>query len=348
MAEFPRRRKASHEPHRGDVEDRRKFDWRPRSTFELLKLTAQEWVEDKCPKQAAALAYYTLFALGPLLLLAISIAGLLFGAEAARAAVMGEMGRLLGPTGSEAVGELLAGATRERAGIIGTVVGLGLLVFAAGGVFAQLKEALNRAWEVQPKKVKGWKAKVGQALRKNFASFAGIVGTGFLLLVSLLVSAVLAAVGRYLEGLLPGTALLWQVVNLALSLVVVTLAFAAIYKFLPDVRVAWRDVLLGALVTAALFLAGQVAIGYYLGAGGLSTRYGAASAVIVILVWVYYSSLIAFFGAEFTQVYANLYGSRVRASDDARPLAQAVVEEQAPPHREGLDKRKGNQGRGAA
>lgn len=336
----PRRRKASHDPTPEDESSRRRFPWRPKLLFELLKRTGQEWVEDKAPKQAAALAYYTLFALGPLLLLAISIASLLFSADTARDAIMRELSGLLGSTGAQAVADLLGGASeRTDGGLLGTIIGIGILAFTAGAVFAQLKETLNHVWEVQPKKAEGWKAKMVQAVRKNVLSFAGVVGTGFLLLVSLILSTVLAALGRYLEGLVPGMALLWQAVNLALALVVVTAVFAALYKYLPDARVAWRDVLLGAFLTAVLFLVGQVAIGYYLGAGGLSTHYGAASAVLVVLVWVYYSSLIVFFGAELTQVYANLYGSRVRVSDDAVPLRDAVEREQAEPQREGLDDR---------
>lgn len=343
-------RKASHEPKKEDEGDRRSFGWSPKETWVLLKQTGIEWIEDKSPKQAAALAYYTLFALGPLLLLAIGFAGLLFGDEAARAAVMRQLEGLLGPAGAEAIGGLLQGADREWSGVLGTVAGLVILLVAAAGVFGQLKEALNRIWEVAPKKVDGWKAKVMRALRKNFLSFAGVFGVGFLLLVSLLLSAALAALGRYAAGLMPGAAIVWQVLNFLVSLAIISFVFAAIFKFLPDVRVGWRDVALGGAISALLFVIGQFAIGYYLTHGGLATRYGAASAVIVVLVWVYYSSMIVFFGAEFTQVYANFYGARVRPNEDARPLIEEMRERQAAPQREGIDRRGGekrDKGRGA-
>lgn len=253
----------------------------------LLKGALKEFFEDKSPKQAAALAYYTLFALGPLLLLAISIASLVFGQDAAREAVSRQMGSFLGASGGEAIDTLLDGADRQRAGIIGTIVGGALLLFAAGGVFGQLKEALNRVWEVEAKKPDGFKRKVLQALRKNFASFVGVAGTGFLLLVSLVLSALLAAAGRYFESLVPGMAVLWQVLNFVVTLVLVTGVFAMMFRFLPDARIAWKDVFVGALVTSLLFVIGQFAIGYYLGAGPVADRFGAAGAIVVVLVWVY-------------------------------------------------------------
>ena len=332
--------KGSHAPLPEDRADQRRFRWRPREAAGLVKATFREFLEDKTPKQAAALAYYTLFALGPLLVLAIGIAALAFGADAARGAVMAQLTKFLGETGAGGVSTLLAGADRERVGVIGTVVGLVLLLFSAGAVFAQLKEALNRIWEVEAKKPeKGWRAKLGHAVRKNFFSFVGVLGTGFLLLVSLVVSAGLAAVGDYFAEAFPGAELLWQVVNFAVSLVVVTGIFAAMFRLVPDARVAWRDVGVGALATALLFLAGQFLLGYYLGAGPLSTRYGAGGAILVVLVWVYYSSIIVFFGAQFTQVYANRYGSHVRESRDAVPLKRAVMERQSEPEREGTGDR---------
>ena len=339
--------KASHEPRPEDKADRRRFRWRPREVGGLLKATFQEFVEDKTPKQAAALAYYTLFALGPLLVLAIGIAALAFGADAAREAVMSQLTKFLGATGAEGVAALLTGADRERVGIVGTVVGLALLLFSAGAVFAQLKEALNRIWEVEAKKPEdGFKAKALHALRKNFFSFVGVVGTGFLLLVSLVISAVLAAIGNYVAAAFPAAGVALQVVNLLVSLLVVAAIFAALFRLVPDARVAWRDVGVGALVTAVLFMAGQLALGYYLGAGPLSTRYGAGGAILVVLVWVYYSSIIVFFGAQFTQVYANRYGSHVRESRDAVSLKRAVVENQSEPEREGVGEGGGESGKG--
>lgn len=329
-------RKASHAPRAEDRAKRRPFRWRPREVWGLLAASAREFVEDKSPKQAAALAYYTLFALGPLLVLAIGVAALAFGAEASRDAVLSQLTRLLGESGGEGLVALMDAAERQRIGVIGTVVGMGVLLLSAGAVFAQLKEALNRIWEVEAKKPQGFWPKVWKALRKNMLSFAGVFGSGFLLLVSLVVSAGLAALGEYFVEAFPGAELALQLVNLVVSFVVIGLVFAAIFKFLPDARVAWRDVLVGGVVTAALFLVGQFALGYYLGAGPLASRYGVAGALLIVLVWVYYSSMIVFFGAQLTQVYANRYGSHVRESRDARPLAQAVVEEQSAPEKEGV------------
>lgn len=304
----------------------------------LLRASLREFAQDKCPKQAAALAYYTLFAIGPLLMLAIGVAALAFGAEAAREAVLAQFVALLGETGGEGIAALIAGADRERVGIVGTVVGLVVLLVTAGAVFAQLKEALNRVWEVEAKDVQGWKAKVWRAVRKNMLSFAGVLGTGFLLLVSLVVSAAIAAMGDYLVEAFPGAELLLQTVNFLVSFVVVALVFALLFKFLPDARIAWRDVLLGAAITSALFVIGQFALGYYLGGGPLSSRFGVAGAFAIVLVWVYYSSMILFLGAEITQVYANRHGSRVRTGRDAEPLRDAVSKKQASPEREGTRK----------
>lgn len=307
--------------------------WREVGPF--LKATVREFVEDKVPKQSAALAYYALFALGPLLVLAIGIASLAFGADAAREAVVGQFSRLTGEAGGKAIEDLLGGADRERVGLVGTAVGLVLLLFSAGAVFAQLKEALDRVWEVEARAPEGLGAKVGRAVRKNVVSFVGVLGTGFLLLVSLVLSAALAAAGERLSVAFPAGVAFWAVVNFAVALAVVTFLFACIFRFLPDARVAWRDVWVGAVVTSVLFNVGQAAIGLYLGAGPLGTAYGAASAILVLLVWVYYSSMILFFGAELTQVWANRYGSRVRPAGDAQPLTEAVLEKQDHPSAEG-------------
>lgn len=330
-----------HKPRAQDDARRRPFPWRPKALGGLLKDAAREFVTDKAPKQAAAVAYYTLFALGPLLVLAISIAALVFGADAARDAVVGQVGGLVGAEGGKVVGEMLVATQSRRLGAFGAAFGLVVLLFSAGAVFAQLKEALNRIWEVEAKERKGLKQKVFGALRKNMMSFAGVVGTGFLLMVSLLVSTLLAAAGTFMQGMIPGSEAMWLVVNLAVSAVVLTLGFMVIFRFLPDTRVAWRDVAIGGAMTAILFLVGQVAIGYYLGSGSVGRTFGAGSAIISILVWIYYSAIILFFGAELTQVYANKYGSRVRPNRESEPLVDAVERKQASPDQEGLDEREG-------
>lgn len=338
----------SKDPLPRDEAARGGFRWKPRQVWTLLQRTAREFAEDKVPKQAAALAYYALFALGPILFIAITIAGLVFGAEAARQAITGEVTRLMGASGGEAVDTLLAASERGGGTLLATAIGAVVLLFGAAGVFGQLKEALNRVWEVELKDLGSWKAKLVRVVRKNFLSLVSVIGVGFLLLTSLVISAALTAIGRYAEGLLPGAAILWLVVNALVSVGVVSTLFALMYKFLPDTRVAWRDVGVGALVTGVLFSVGQVLIGLYLGAGPLTTRYGAAGAVVVALVWVYYSSLILFFGAEFTQVYANLYGSRVRPDEDAIDLETATAAKQDAPDREGTREKHTGRGRGAS
>jgi membrane protein len=324
------------EPRRQDeASTRRDAAWRPRSFLGLFRAAAREWILDKAPKQAAALAYYALFALGPVLLLSMLLAGWVFGADAARGAVMDQLARVLGPEGAQAVDEMLGAASTPRAGIIGAIVGGVLLLFGAVGVFAQLKEALNRVWEIQHKTPVGWKAKLAAAVRRNVGGFSALLGIGFLLLVSLVVSAGLAAAGEKLQTLAPGAAILWQVVNVLVALFVVAILFMAMFKLLPDARVAWRDAAVGGAVTSVLFMLGQLAIGLYIGAGPISTKYGAAGAVLAILVWVYYSGLIVFYGAEFTQVFANRYGAKVRPSKRAEPIQTAVQKQHRPPSREG-------------
>lgn len=329
-------RSESHRPRQRDLDTRSGLPRRPKEIFALFRDAGKEWIEDKAPKQSAALAYYTLFALGPLLVLAISLAALAFG-DAARESVVNQMSSLLGSEGGEAIGNLLQATEDRRLGAFGAIGGLIVLLFTASAVFAQLKDSLNRIWEVETRKREGWKAKLIGAIRKNLLSMAGVVGVGFLLLVSLLASTLLAALGSYLETLLPLNAAVWMVLNILISLAITTLLFALLYKFIPDTRIAWRDVGVGAALTAVFFLAGQIGIGYYLGTGTIGQSFGPGSAMIVILVWIYYSAMLFFYGAEVTQIYANRYGSHVRPTSEARPLADAIREEQASPEREGLD-----------
>lgn len=307
----------------------------PPTPWILLKRTTTEWIEDKAPKQAAALAYYLLFALGPILLVAASVAGLVFGATNARAAISQQVERLLGAGAKDAVESLMNASLQGRSGYVGLALGVVLLFFGAIGVFGQLRDSLDTIWEVQPRKVTGFKARIKDQLRRNLAGLAGVMGFSFLLIVSLAVSAGLSALGRYAQGTLPGGELLWQVVNFAVATLVLGGLFMAIFKFVPDARVAWRDVAVGGLLTGAMFVLGELLIGVYLGHGPTATRYGAASSVLVVLLWTYYSGLMLFYGAEFTQVFANLYGSRVEPSSTGVPLRQAVAQRQGQPDTEG-------------
>ncbi|MEO8701807.1 MAG: YihY/virulence factor BrkB family protein [Kofleriaceae bacterium] len=290
---------------------------RPKQVYTLLKETVSDWLDDKAARLAAALAFYTLLSLAPVLVLAVSIAGLVFGEEAARGEIAGQLQGLLGAQGAEAIQSVLANAKSPASGILGTIVGLVVLLFGASGVFGELQGALDIVWEVEPKKGRGVKG----FLRDRFFSFTLVLGVGFLLLVSLVLSAGLAAAGAYLSNHLPGGAVLWQVVNFAISLAVLTILFALIFKVVPDVKIHWRDVWIGALVTAALFTLGKFAIGLYLGRSSVGSPFGAAGSVVVLVVWVYYSAQILFFGAEFTQVYARHHGSRIEPSKNAVKVA---------------------------
>lgn len=304
--------------------------------WRILRSTTKEWIEDKAPKQAAALAYYTLFALGPLLLVCTFVAGLVFGEGPARAAVLGQFERLLGTSGSKAISDMLTGAGPSTGGIVASAVGLVVLLVGAIGVFAQIKEALNTVWEVQAKPRQGFWATAWGAVRSNLLSFAGLVMTAFLLTVSLVVSAAAAALSGWLGRFLPGGAALPLALDALVALVVLSVVFALLFKFVPDARVAWRDVWAGAVFTAVFFALGQALLGAYLGHSRFATRYGTAGAILVLLLWVYYSSLLVFYGAELTQVYANVRGAHVEPDRDAWTLQEGVERKHAPPDEEGV------------
>jgi membrane protein len=270
--------------------------------WNLVKQTAASWVDHKDARLGAALAYYSIFSIGPLILIAIAVAGFLFGEDAVRGQVSAQIEGLLGSSGAQAIQSMLASAGRPREGLFATLFGIVTLLFAAIGVVVQLKDALNTVWGVESKKGGVW-----QFVRTYLVSLAGVLSLGFLLLVSLLVSTFLAAGSKYLAPYLPETIL--QIVNSAVSLVTVGALFAIMFKWLPDAQVAWRDVWAGAVVTAILFEVGKFLIGLYIGKQGLESTFGAAASLVVLLIWVYYSSQIVLFGAEFTRIYAAEHGS---------------------------------------
>ena len=285
--------------------------------FSLLKQTASEWMEDDAPSLGAALAYYTVFSLAPLMTIAIAIAGFFFGKEAAQGQIFDELRVLLGEEGGKAVEEMVQSASAQpTAGLIATIISVVMLLFGASGVFGQLQASLNAMWGVKPKPGRG----VLGLIKDRLLSFGFTLVVGFLLLVSLLLTAGIALMAGWIEGLMPGSETLAQILNIVLSLAIITLLFAMIFKFLPDAKIAWRDVWVGAFLTALLFTIGKFALGIYLGKSGVASSYGAAGSLIVLLLWVYYSSQILFFGAEFTQVYANRFGSRVAPADNAVPV----------------------------
>ena len=308
----------------------------PRALFDVLKETYQEWSEDQAARLAAALAYYTAFSIAPLLLLVISIAGLVFGREAAQGQVFAQLQGLLGPDAASAIQEGIANSDNTGAGTLSVIIGLATLIWSASNVFSQLQDALNTIWEVKADPDAG----IVATIRRRFLSMTMVLGIGFLLLVSLMLSAGLSAVGAFFSGLLPGGAIVWQAVNFVLSFAVVALLFAAIYKVLPDVTIAWSDVWIGAGVTALLFTIGKLLIGLYLGHASVGSTFGAAGSLLVFLVWVYYSAQILFFGAEFTQVFARRYGSRIVPAEGAVPLTAEARAQQGIPREEHVEQAK--------
>jgi membrane protein len=259
----------------------------------VLREACGDWLRHRDARLGAALAYYSVFSLGPLLLIVVSIAGLFFGTDKVTTALTGQFRSLLGPLGSQAVDAMLKGAGSQTSGTITAIVGLLLMMVAALGVVVQLKDALNTIWETQGPASAGW----WSYIRAYLVSFAGILGLGFLLAVSLVINTVLAALSGWLGG---GENLLWQAVNFLMSLGVLCLLFAMLFKSFPDARVEWRDAFAGGLVTALLFNMGKLAISWYIGMQGLESTYGAAASIVVLLIWVYYSAQIVLFGAEVT------------------------------------------------
>ncbi|MEO7423604.1 MAG: YihY/virulence factor BrkB family protein [Fibrobacteria bacterium] len=285
----------------------------------LIKDSATGWSDDKASRLAAALSYYTIFSIAPLLIMAIAIAGLAFGKEAASNQIFQQIRGLVGDTGALAIQAMVQGAWKSGGGIFATMVAAITLFIGASSVFGQLQDALNSIWHVEPKPGQGVKG----FLRSRFLSFSMVLVIGFLLLVSLVLSAALAGVGHYLDSILPIPAVLLQALNFAVSFAVTSVLFTLIYKVLPDVTVKWKDVWIGGAVTALLFSLGRLGIGYYLGRGTVSSGYGAAGSLVVILIWIYYSSQILFFGAEFTKVYANTFGSHIKPSPNAKAVTSA-------------------------
>jgi membrane protein len=270
----------------------------------LLKETFSKWSGDSAPRMAAALAYYTAFSMAPLLIVAIAIAGLVLGHEAAQGKIVEQIGGLVGRQSATAIQGMIAGAQRPAKGVIASVIGIVTLIAGATGVLSELKSALNTIWQTREQN------DVKEIVKKNALFLGMLLGIGFLLTVSLLVSAGVAGLGKFLSGLLPAPELLLQAVNFVLSVGVVTILFAAMYRFLPNTRVEWHDVWVGSIVTSLLFEIGKLGLGLYIGKSTVASSYGAAGAILVLLLWVYYSGLIFYFGAEFTEVYAKHYGSR--------------------------------------
>jgi membrane protein len=298
--------------------------------WDVLTATWAEWSEDRAPRLGAALAYYTAFSIAPLLVIAIAIAGLLLGEEAARGQIVAQIAGLVGPDSARAIQDMIANAQRPASGVIATALGTGTLLLGASGVFGQLQDALNTIWEVESKPGRGLRG----MLRDRFFSFTMVLGTGFLLLVSLILTSALSGLTAGFADTGPVLETLGHALDLLLSLAVTTLLFALIYRYIPDVKIAWNDVWVGAALTAVLFAIGKTAIGLYLGRASVGSAYGAAGSLVVLLAWVYYAAQILLFGAELTQVYANRWGSRVEPADNAVRVTEGTRVQQGMPPRE--------------
>jgi membrane protein len=315
-------------------------EWRDQivmsSMVKLIKETISEWSEDKASRLAAALSYYTIFSLAPLMVIIIAITSLFLGEEAARGAISGQIDQLIGQQGALAVEDLVQNANfftqnNKRTSILATLVGVATLLLGATGVFGQLYDALNTIWEVQPiTNKKGIIASVIEILQQRFLSLTMVLGIGFLLLVSLVFSALVAGLTEMIGQVIPAQELFGYVLDFVLSVSLISVLFALMFKFVPDARIAWRDAFMGGVVTALLFTLGKILIGIYLGNSGTASSFGAAGSLVLILLWVYYSAQILFLGAEFTQVYARTVGHGIEPNEDAILLPDMTqIKEQA-------------------
>lgn len=306
--------------------------------LDLLKQTFREWRDDGANRLAAALAYYTTFSLAPLLVLIIAIAGLVGGREAAQTQTMAQVQDLLGADGREFVQGMIESASRPTTGLLATGLGAVTLLFGALGVFGELQNSLNTIWEVKPKPAKNFLDGVRRFILKRLLSFTMVLGIGFLLLASLVISAALSALGEYIGTRWPFADFWLQLLNFLISFLVITFLFAMMFKFLPEIKIAWKDVWLGAAVTSALFTLGKFLIGLYLGRSEVGNTFGAAGSLAILLIWIYYSAQILFLGAEFTQVYSNRYGSRIVPDAGMVKLTERERAEKGIPHEEEIER----------
>lgn len=275
----------------------------------LLQETFKQWQQDKASRLAAALAYYTVFSISPLLVIAIAIAGAFFGQYEAKQQVIDQLGALLGPEAMKPILDALNNISQPRVRGLASLISIGVLFIGASGIFAQLQDALNTVWNVQPQPGQG----VWTFIRKRVSSFIMVLVIGILLMLSLIISAAVSTISRYRTDFLPGSAILWENLDFVVSLGLMTFLFGLMFKYVPDAKITWKDVGVGSLITALLFIFGKYLLGMYLSGGSLGSAYGAAGSLIVFLAWVYYTAQIILLGAEFTQVYAQMYGSKIRA-----------------------------------
>jgi membrane protein len=300
--------------------------------LDLLKSTAMEWSRDKCPQLGAALAYYTIFSLAPLVLVLLGVFGLIYGSnEQARQKILDQLSYLVDPSGVKVFQDIANSAAEPKAGILATAIGILIALFGASGIFGQLQDALNTIWAVKPKPGQG----IWGFIRARFLSFAMVGGVCFLLLVSLTLEGLLKGLHSYLQSIFPGGHYLGLAIFYVFDLGIIVLLFAMLFRYLPDAKIAWRDVWTGAALTAILFVIGKFLLSLYLGSGAAGSAYGAASSLITLLLWMFYSAQILLFGAEFTKVYANIYGSHVEPEEHAVKVERKEIEvprKQEPKH----------------
>ncbi|QDG49671.1 YihY/virulence factor BrkB family protein [Persicimonas caeni] len=286
---------------------------RAKKGFETLKKTFQEWKEDDAQTWAASVAFYTMFSLAPLLVLAVALASFIFGERAARGELVTQMETMVGPGGAETIQTILANASGPGGGgVIATIISVALLLLGASKVFGELQKAMNRIWDVRSDPNEGWRG----AARKRLTGFAMVLGIGLFLLAAIAASTFLSNIQQFV-GEVPGGPVVWTALNFVVSLLIIGFLFAALFKYVPDVEIEWSDVWFGAGITAALFALGKLALGIYLSHASVGSAYGAAGSLVVLLAWIFYSAQIFFFGAEYTQVHAKQRGRSIQPNEHA-------------------------------
>ena len=292
-----------------------------KTCHDFLKETIQNWLDDDAPRMGAALAFYSIISIGPLLVVVIALAGLVFGQAEATERILGSIGGLVGSEGANAVKIIIDNSHKETTGLIATIVGIATLIFGASGVFSELQSALNSIWNVRPKPNQG----IWRIIQNRFLSVGMVLGTAFLLLISLVISTALSAFSEYIIASMPNFKMILAIIAGLFNFAVIPVLFAMIFKYLPDAKIRWKDVWVGGFLTALLFIIGKFLIGYYLGHSDISSSYGAAGSLIILLLWIYYSAQIIFLGAEMTKTYADHYGSGVIPNKNAIKVIQKEI-----------------------
>lgn len=296
-----------------------------KGVWQLLKKAGSGFADDNVMKLSGSLAYFTIFSIGPMIIIIIFFADLFWGREAVEGTIYGQINGLIGADAAKQVQEVIKNATLSSKSTMTAVIGFITLFIGATGVFAEIQDSINTIWGLKPKPKKGWL----KMLMNRLLSFSVVVSLGFLLLVSLIINGLLEALSRRLMNLFPDvTVIFTYIVNLIITFIVTSLLFGIIFKVLPDARIRWKDVLIGAMATAALFMIGKFGISFYIGSANVGSTYGAAGSMVVMLVWVYYSAVILYFGAEFTKAYASVYGTPIKPNDYAVWIKHVEVEQE--------------------